>query len=101
MSREVQRSPTPASLFYVIIRPFLLIPFLVGAVVRIYLIRHADPDYPNNTITPAGHIEARALAEHLVDAEIDEIYASPVNRAGLTAGYIAERLKLPVTVEPW
>ena len=68
---------------------------------RIYLIRHADPDYPNNTITPAGHIEARALAEHLVDAGIDEIYASPVNRAGLTAEYIANRLNLPVTVEPW
>jgi broad specificity phosphatase PhoE len=69
--------------------------------VRIYLIRHADPDYPNNTITPAGHLEAHALAEHLADAGIDELYSSPVNRAALTAGYIAERLQLPVTVEPW
>jgi probable phosphoglycerate mutase len=69
--------------------------------VRIYLIRHADPDYPNNTITPAGHLEARALAEHLVNAGIDELYASPVNRAALTANYLSEQLGLPVTCEPW
>lgn len=29
---------------------------------RLYIIRHADPDYPNNTITPEGHLEAQALA---------------------------------------
>ncbi len=28
---------------------------------RLYIIRHADPDYPNNTITPEGHLEAQAL----------------------------------------
>lgn len=30
---------------------------------RLYIIRHADPDYPNNTITPAGHLEAKARGD--------------------------------------
>lgn len=68
---------------------------------RIYLIRHADPDYPNDTITPAGHREARALAEHLAGFGIDEIYASPVTRAALTADYVSRRINLTVTIEPW
>ncbi|MEC9258269.1 MAG: histidine phosphatase family protein, partial [Candidatus Poribacteria bacterium] len=27
---------------------------------RLYIIRHADPDYPNRTITEKGHLEAQA-----------------------------------------
>jgi broad specificity phosphatase PhoE len=68
---------------------------------RIYLIRHADPDYRIDGLTPAGHREAQALAEHLTNAGLDEIYASPLGRAQQTAGYTADRLNLPVTVEPW
>lgn len=73
---------------------------------RIYLIRHGDPDYPNDSLTPTGRAEAQALAEHLAKAGIDEIYTSPRGRAKLTAQYTAENLAkngldLPVTVEPW
>lgn len=68
---------------------------------RIYLIRHADPDYEHDSLTPAGHLEAQALAERLAEIGIDEIYASPRGRAQLTARYTAERLGLPVTIEPW
>jgi hypothetical protein len=68
---------------------------------RIFLIRHADPDYSIDGLTPAGHIEARVLAEHLAEAGLDEIYCSPMGRARLTASYTAERTGLPVQVEPW
>ena len=73
---------------------------------RIYLIRHGDPDYPNDSLTPTGRAEAQALAEHLAQAGIDEIYASPRGRAKLTAQYTADHLEkmgisLPVTIEPW
>ncbi len=68
---------------------------------RIYFIRHAEPHYPTDSLTPAGHREAQALAEHLAETGIDEIYSSPRGRARITAGYTAERLGLPVTVEPW
>ncbi|MDX2163201.1 MAG: histidine phosphatase family protein [bacterium] len=68
---------------------------------RLYIIRHADPDYPNNTITPAGHLEAAALARRLAGHGLDVIAASPLPRAELTAGYTAALVKLPVQTEPW
>lgn len=68
---------------------------------RIFLIRHADPHYPDDSLTPTGHREARALADHLAALDADALYASPRGRARLTAQYAADRLGLPVTVEPW
>lgn len=41
------------------------------------IIRHADPDYANNTITEFGKLEAKALADFLKDENIDRIYTSP------------------------
>ncbi|MBP1966187.1 histidine phosphatase family protein [Paenibacillus aceris] len=68
---------------------------------RILIIRHADPDYPNDTITAAGHLEAQALAQRLKKEGIDRIYSSPVNRALHTMQYTAELLGMESTIEPW
>lgn len=68
---------------------------------RLFLIRHADPDYPNNTITPAGHLEARALALRLQKLGLDRIYCSPLGRAIDTARYTADALGLTPTIMPW
>ncbi len=68
---------------------------------RLLLIRHADPDYPNNTITEHGHKEARALADRLAVLGLDRIYSSPLPRAVQTAEYTAKRLGLPIQVEDW
>jgi len=68
---------------------------------RLYIIRHADPDYPNKTITAAGHLEAAALARRMAGHGLDAIYASPLPRAHITASYTANLLKLLVTVENW
>jgi hypothetical protein len=68
---------------------------------RLYLIRHADPDYPNGTITLNGHREASALADHLKNFGIDEIYSSPMGRARHTAQYSANQLGLPIQIEEW
>ncbi len=68
---------------------------------RLYIIRHADPDYENNTITPTGHIEAQALACHLAQLGIDEIFSSPFGRAVHTAQYTADALQLPVQIADW
>lgn len=54
---------------------------------RIYLIRHADPDYDNDTIAPRGHLEAQALADRLLRENIDAIYCSPLQRAQHTMSY--------------
>lgn len=68
---------------------------------RLYIIRHADPDYENNTLTPAGHLEAQALARRLATAGLDYVYTSPLARARLTAQYTADLLKLTPQVEEW
>lgn len=68
---------------------------------RLLIIRHADPDYANDTITPAGHKEALALARRMFRHGLDRIYCSPLGRAIATARYTAEALNLQPLIEPW
>ena len=68
---------------------------------RLYIIRHADPDYENNTITPEGHLEAKALARRMAKEKLHKIYASPMGRAQHTMQYTADALKLKSTTENW
>lgn len=59
------------------------------APMRIFIIRHADPDYERKTITKAGHREAKALARRMKRIGLDEIYCSPIPRAVHTMQYTA------------
>lgn len=68
---------------------------------RLYIIRHADPDYDNHTLTPAGHQEANALARRLAGHGLDFIYASPIPRAAITARYTADLLKIGPITKDW
>ncbi len=52
---------------------------------RLLLIRHADPDYENDSLTPTGWREAERLAETLKNERIDHFYVSPMGRARDTA----------------
>lgn len=67
----------------------------------LHIIRHGDPDYPNDTLTPAGRLEAAALAERFAREGLDRIYNSPQGRAAATMQYTADRLGMPATVLPW
>jgi broad specificity phosphatase PhoE len=58
--------------------------------VRLYLIRHGDPDYDTDkanggTLTEHGKAEATALATFLAKEGITHAYTSPMGRAKLTA----------------
>lgn len=58
--------------------------------VRLQIIRHADPDYDTDrqnggSLTMNGKAEASALAEYLRLEEITHAYTSPMGRAKLTA----------------
>ena len=67
---------------------------------RLYIIRHADPDYANDTITERGHREARALGERMGQGRLDHLYVSPMGRAQATADYIAQAKGVtPVTLD--
>lgn len=67
----------------------------------LYIIRHADPDYDNGTITPDGHLEAEALAALLEKQGLDNIYSSPLGRAVHTMEYTAKRLNKPYELLDW
>ena len=68
---------------------------------RIIFVRHGEPDYEHDCLTPAGRLQAAAAAERLAPEGISKIYSSINGRAQETAGYTARRLGLPVTVLPW
>ena len=67
---------------------------------KIHLIRHADPDYINDTITPLGHQEAALLAEKF-DFILDQLYTSPRGRAQDTCHYLEKKLRMPSTTLDW
>ena len=67
----------------------------------LYIIRHADPDYENNTITDFGWEEANALADWLKDFRIDKIYTSPMGRAIDTATPTCKVKEIDYEILPW
>ena len=67
---------------------------------RLYIIRHADPDYEHDTLTEDGHKEAQALAKRLASHGLDRIYCSPLGRAIDTARYTAEPLEQTSSTGP-
>ncbi|MBR2405819.1 MAG: histidine phosphatase family protein [Clostridia bacterium] len=59
-----------------------------------YYIRHGDPIYSPNSLTPLGLRQAEAVAKRLALHGLDKIYSSPSNRAVMTARPTCELLKL-------
>ena len=57
---------------------------------KITIIRHAEPDYKNNTLTKKGFYEAELLGKYLKDEKIDAMYSSPLPRAKYTADAIVK-----------
>ena len=52
---------------------------------RLLFIRHGDPDYENDDLTPAGKREAELLSERMVREDVSEYFVSPLGRAQATA----------------
>ena len=52
---------------------------------KLVLIRHGEPDYDVDGLTPKGKVEAELLAGRLKTFPMDEIYVSPLGRAKQTA----------------
>ena len=67
----------------------------------LYIIRHGEPDYVTDTLTPRGVLQAEAVGKRLCEAKIDEVYSSPLGRAKETAEPLCRLLGLDMTVEPW
>ena len=70
---------------------------------RILIIRHADPDYANDTLTEKGWKEAELLANRLEKEKIDYFYSSPLGRAQDTCKTVAKRFgkEKDIVVHDW
>lgn len=67
----------------------------------LFVIRHGDPIYDPDNLTPLGHRQAEALAKRFAIHGLDRIFSSPLNRAKETARPTSEVLKLPIEIEEW
>ena len=68
---------------------------------RILLIRHAEPDYSVDSLTPKGRVEAELLSRRLIRYDICDFYVSPLGRARDTAEYTLQKLGRKAEVLPW
>ena len=68
---------------------------------RIILIRHGDPDYEADSLTPKGWREAELLAQRLAKYEIKEFYCSPLGRAKDTASLTLGKMGREAEICDW
>ena len=59
----------------------------------LFYVRHGDPIYDPDSLTPLGERQAEAVAKRLALYGIDKVYSSTSNRAKLTAKPTCEILK--------
>ena len=67
---------------------------------RLFYIRHGDPIYTPDKLTPLGHRQAEAVAHRLALYGIDKVFSSDSVRAMQTAQPTCELLHLKKTILP-
>lgn len=76
---------------------------------ELLLVRHGETDWnaagrlqghTDRPLSDYGREQARRLADELAGEALDAIYASDLTRARETAEIVAERLRLPVALDP-
>ena len=67
----------------------------------LYYVRHGDPIYDPDSLTPLGKRQAEAVAKRLARYGLDEIYVSSSQRAKETAQPTCEILKMTPTELDW
>ena len=67
----------------------------------LFLIRHGDPIYEPDSLTPKGVLQAKAVAKRFAVHGLDRIFASPMIRAQETARPTSEMLGIPIQIEEW
>jgi len=67
----------------------------------LYIIRHGDPIYNPDSLTPKGHRQAEAVGRRLAARHFDRIYSSPLIRAQQTAQPLCEMNNTQPVIEDW
>lgn len=66
-----------------------------------YYIRHGDPIYDPDSLTPLGQAQAEALAKRLCLNGLNRVFSSPSNRAVQTAKPTCDLLKKEISLCDW
>jgi probable phosphoglycerate mutase len=67
----------------------------------LFIIRHGDPIYDPDSLTPKGHLQAQALAKRMALHGLDKIYVSPRIRAQMTAQPTCDILGIKPEILDW
>jgi len=67
----------------------------------LYIVRHGDPIYDPDSLTPKGLRQAEAVGRRLSNVGLSKIYSSPMIRAQQTAKPLAEMMHLDINIEDW
>ncbi|MCM1023331.1 MAG: histidine phosphatase family protein [Prevotella sp.] len=68
---------------------------------KLLIIRHGDPDYSIDSLTPKGWREAEILAERIAPLDVADYYVSPLGRARDTASLTLKKAGREAEVMPW
>ena len=68
---------------------------------KLLIIRHADPDYAQDSLTNTGWREAELLAGRLTSEDVKAFYVSPLGRARDTASVTLDRMDREAEILPW
>ncbi|MDO4487670.1 MAG: histidine phosphatase family protein [Eubacteriales bacterium] len=68
---------------------------------KLIFVRHADPDYSIDSLTPTGWKEAEALRDRIAKIPANGYYVSPLGRARDTAKTCLEPLGIEAEIKPW
>ena len=68
---------------------------------RLYFIRHGEPDYDTDSLTEKGVEQAELLAERLKDIPFSEIHHSPLGRAKQTGQICFVKKRNDLSETPW
>lgn len=67
----------------------------------LYIVRHGDPDYVLDSLTPRGRLQAEAVGKRIYHSGINRIFSSPMGRAMETAEPACRLLGLEKNIEEW
>ena len=68
---------------------------------KLLIVRHGDPDYSIDSLTPTGWEEAELLSHRLCAMDVKAFYCSPLGRARDTAKPTLEKLNCQAEILPW
>ena len=68
---------------------------------KLLIVRHGDPDYSIDSLTPVGWKEAELLSHRLSKLDVKAFYVSPMGRARDTAAATLQAMGRTAEEKPW